>query len=176
MITIIAGTNRKKSNSLNVAKSYLEAFKAKGLESQILDLADIPSCFVDDMYDNHTEEVKGIIEKYIVSVRHFVFTIPEYNGTFSGALKLFMDGLDPAYFNHKSAMLAGVASGRAGNIGISIVLVNGKEKGKLSQIEKIIQKKFVETKVPTKSKETAAKPQTKVKAEKPNKNAIWLIE
>ncbi|MDP5105264.1 MAG: DEAD/DEAH box helicase [Polaribacter sp.] len=40
-------------------------------------------------------------------------------------------------------------TGRAGNIGISIVLVNGKEKGKLRAIEKIIQKKFVETKVPT---------------------------
>jgi ATP-dependent RNA helicase DeaD len=40
-------------------------------------------------------------------------------------------------------------TGRAGNKGISIVLVNGKEKGKLRQIERIIQKKFVEAKVPT---------------------------
>ncbi len=40
-------------------------------------------------------------------------------------------------------------TGRAGNKGISIVLVNGKEKGKLRPIEKIIQKKFVEAKVPT---------------------------
>ncbi|WP_405604485.1 DEAD/DEAH box helicase [Polaribacter sp. Asnod1-A03] len=40
-------------------------------------------------------------------------------------------------------------TGRAGNKGISIVLVNGKEKGKLRQIERIIKKKFVETKVPT---------------------------
>ena len=40
-------------------------------------------------------------------------------------------------------------TGRAGNTGISIVLVNGKEKGKLRQIERIIQKKFVEAKVPT---------------------------
>jgi ATP-dependent RNA helicase DeaD len=40
-------------------------------------------------------------------------------------------------------------TGRAGNTGISIVLVNGKEKGKLRAIEKIIQKKFVEGKVPS---------------------------
>ncbi|WP_299016819.1 DEAD/DEAH box helicase [uncultured Polaribacter sp.] len=40
-------------------------------------------------------------------------------------------------------------TGRAGNKGISIVLVNGKEKGKLRSIERIIKKKFVETKVPT---------------------------
>ncbi|SDR88887.1 ATP-dependent RNA helicase DeaD [Polaribacter sp. KT25b] len=40
-------------------------------------------------------------------------------------------------------------TGRAGNTGISIVLVNGKEKGKLRAIERIIQKKFVEGKVPS---------------------------
>jgi ATP-dependent RNA helicase DeaD len=40
-------------------------------------------------------------------------------------------------------------TGRAGNTGISIVLVNGKEKGKLRPIEKIIQKKFTEAKVPS---------------------------
>ena len=40
-------------------------------------------------------------------------------------------------------------TGRAGNKGISIALVNGKEKGRLKAIERIIKKKFVETKVPT---------------------------
>ncbi|WP_397446690.1 DEAD/DEAH box helicase [Polaribacter sp. R77954] len=40
-------------------------------------------------------------------------------------------------------------TGRAGNKGISIVLVNNKEKGKLRPIERIIKKKFVEGKVPS---------------------------
>jgi len=40
-------------------------------------------------------------------------------------------------------------TGRAGNKGISIVLVNGKEKGRLRQIERIIKKKFIEGTVPT---------------------------
>lgn len=40
-------------------------------------------------------------------------------------------------------------TGRAGNKGISIVLVNGKEKGKLKVIERIIKQKFIETKVPS---------------------------
>ena len=40
-------------------------------------------------------------------------------------------------------------TGRAGNKGISIVLVNGKEKGKLRVIERIIKKKFIEGKVPS---------------------------
>jgi len=40
-------------------------------------------------------------------------------------------------------------TGRAGNKGISIVLVNGKERGKLRPIERIIKKKFIEGKVPS---------------------------
>ena len=40
-------------------------------------------------------------------------------------------------------------TGRAGKKGISIVLVNGKEKGKLRPIEKIIRKKFTQAKVPS---------------------------
>ena len=40
-------------------------------------------------------------------------------------------------------------TGRAGKKGISIALVNGKEKGKLRPIERIIKKKFIQTAVPT---------------------------
>ncbi len=40
-------------------------------------------------------------------------------------------------------------TGRAGNTGVSLVLVNRKEKSKLRPIERIINKKFVETKVPS---------------------------
>ena len=47
-------------------------------------------------------------------------------------------------YNHRSGR-----TGRAGNKGFSIVLVNNKEKGKLRPIERIIKKKFVETKVPS---------------------------
>lgn len=40
-------------------------------------------------------------------------------------------------------------TGRAGNIGISLVLVNNKEKSRLRGIERIIKKKFVQTPVPS---------------------------
>ncbi len=40
-------------------------------------------------------------------------------------------------------------TGRAGKKGISIALVNGKEKGKLRSIERIIKKKFIQKEVPT---------------------------
>ncbi len=116
MITIISGTNRKNSNSLKVSKVYQNLLNREGVKSQVLDLAEVSNDFVLNMYNNHTEEVEQIIQDYVSNVPHFIFVIPEYNGSFTGAVKLFMDGISPKFFNHKSAMLVGVASGRAGNI------------------------------------------------------------
>ena len=116
MITIIAGTNRKVSNSLKVSKIYQNRLKNKGLESQILDLADLPSDFITNMYGNHTEEVSQLVTKNITKASQFVFVIPEYNGTFTGIVKLLIDGVSPSFFKNKKAILVGVASGRAGNI------------------------------------------------------------
>lgn len=47
-------------------------------------------------------------------------------------------------YNHRSGR-----TGRAGKKGISLVLVNNKEKSKLKPIERIINKKFIETRVPS---------------------------
>ncbi|MDC1370765.1 NAD(P)H-dependent oxidoreductase [Flavobacteriales bacterium] len=116
MITIISGTNRKASNSLKVSKLYQGALKNKGLESQILDLAELPSDFITNMYGNHTEEVMQLITKNITKASQFVFVIPEYNGTYTGIVKLLIDGVSPSFFKNKKAILVGVASGRAGNI------------------------------------------------------------
>ena len=117
MITILSGTNRLESNSRRVANTYQEILRDKGLKSQVFDLSSLPPTFMtEDMYGLRTNDTKGIIEKYILSVEHFVFVIPEYNGTFPGALKLFMDAMEPKFFHNKNACLVGVASGRAGNL------------------------------------------------------------
>lgn len=47
-------------------------------------------------------------------------------------------------YNHRSGR-----TGRAGNKGISIALVNRKERGKLHPIERILKKKFIQVSVPT---------------------------
>jgi NAD(P)H-dependent FMN reductase len=116
MITIISGTNRKGSNSSKVAKSYQSLLKNKGLESQVLDLSELPIDFIQNMYGTHSDEVAVLIKTYVTDVSNFAFVIPEYNGTYTGMVKLFMDGVSPSNFNNKKAILVGVASGRAGNI------------------------------------------------------------
>ncbi len=47
-------------------------------------------------------------------------------------------------YNHRSGR-----TGRAGNKGVSIALVNRKERNKLSPIERILKKKFIQTPIPT---------------------------
>jgi NAD(P)H-dependent FMN reductase len=116
MITIISGTNRKGSNSFKVAKSYQKLLKNKGLESQVLDLSELPIDFIQNMYGTHSDEVAVLIKTYVTDVSNFAFVIPEYNGTYTGMVKLFLDGVLPSNFNNKKAILVGVASGRAGNI------------------------------------------------------------
>ncbi|MEZ7931041.1 MAG: NAD(P)H-dependent oxidoreductase, partial [Flavobacteriales bacterium] len=61
MITIISGTNRKGSNSLKVSKTYQNLLKNKGLESQVMDLAELSGDFITNMYGNHTDEVEELI-------------------------------------------------------------------------------------------------------------------
>ena len=117
MITIITGTNRLNSNSSKVSETYSNILNNKGIKSQILNLKKLNSQFIsEDMYGKRTPKTEMIIEKYIDNVNQFIFVIPEYNGTYPGVLKMFMDGVSPSKFHYKKATLVGVASGRAGNI------------------------------------------------------------
>jgi NAD(P)H-dependent FMN reductase len=50
----------------------------------------------------------------------YVFIVPEYNGSFPGALKTFIDGLEyPNTFRNKKGALVGLASG---GVGASLLL------------------------------------------------------
>ena len=62
------------------------------------------------------ESFKQDFAAYIEPVDRFIFVIPEYNGSFPGIAKLFLDTLPPSIWDGKKAALVGVASGRAGNL------------------------------------------------------------
>lgn len=117
MITIISGTNRPGSNSLKIAKRYQKVFGENGVNSQVLSLEELPRNFVfTEMFGERTEGYKVFINKYIGSVSKFVFVVPEYNGSFPGILKAFVDSVHPQFFRGKKAALLGVSSGRSGNL------------------------------------------------------------
>ncbi|MFN4144736.1 MAG: NADPH-dependent FMN reductase [Runella sp.] len=117
MITIVVGTNRPRSKSKQVAILYQKLLAELFTESQILDLADLPADFARSaLYENNGKN--EIFNRYRQMMRDsdkFVFVVPEYNGSFPGALKVFIDGLGyPSELLHKKAALVGISDGVQG--------------------------------------------------------------
>ncbi|MCP2044644.1 NADPH-dependent FMN reductase [Pontibacter sp. HSC-36F09] len=118
MITIITGTNRTSSNSRAVANLYARLLDERQIDNQILDLADLPADFTASaLYDNiGTNQAFNQLSAVIGDSKKFVFIVPEYNGSFPGVLKAFIDGLSyPNTFRNKKAALVGLSSGVQGS-------------------------------------------------------------
>lgn len=116
-ITIISATNRQDSNTEKVANYYLAALKSKNIDAQLLSLKNLPQAFLfSDLFGQRSHEFQLIIEKYIEHQSKFVFITPEYNGSFAGILKVFLDSIHPKYWADNKACLTGVSTGRAGNL------------------------------------------------------------
>ena len=117
MITIISGTNRPASNTLKVAKYYQNTLMAKGLDTSLFSLEDLPDTLIaTDLYGKRSVAFEPI-QEMVRQTSKFLFIIPEYNGSFPGILKTFIDACDfPDSFYDKRAALVGVSSGKYGNI------------------------------------------------------------
>ncbi|MFT6746163.1 MAG: chromate reductase [Glaciecola sp.] len=116
MITIISGTNRKNSVSSEVAKAYAELLNKQGILNQILDLQDLPNDFMfSALYGQVNEDFQKLVKRFIYDSSALVIISPEYNGSYPGVLKSFIDGWDRRLLNNQKVGLVGVASGRQGN-------------------------------------------------------------
>jgi NAD(P)H-dependent FMN reductase len=117
MITIISGTNRQNSVSAQVAQLYQSLLAQHQEESNIIDLADLPKDFVyTALYDNNGKNPEfNIFLEQLRASDKYVFIIPEYNGSFPGVLKAFIDGMEyPNSFQDKKCALVGISSGMQG--------------------------------------------------------------
>jgi chromate reductase len=116
-ITVISGTNRADSHTEKIARHYEAVLKEKGEVVNYLSLLELPSDFINsDLYGKRSEAFQKIIEKDIVNQHKFVFVSPEYNGSFAGILKVFLEAIPPRLWADNKACLVGVSSGRAGNL------------------------------------------------------------
>jgi len=122
MITVISGTNRLESKSLQVAQYYINLLKERNAETQLIDLSHLPQDFIfTALYGKPHQhpEFFSFVEKINQSDK-FVFIVPEYNISIPGILKAFIDGLDyKKSFQNKKCALVGIS---AGNIGGAIAL------------------------------------------------------
>ncbi|MGB3947979.1 MAG: NAD(P)H-dependent oxidoreductase [Bacteroidia bacterium] len=117
MITIISATNRPNSSTLKVAKHYQQLMEQKGEQTQLFSLEKLPvDIAFNELYDKRSAAFQQILDTYIAPIQKFVVVMPEYNGSFPGILKLFIDAIHPDLLRRKKVALLGVSSGRAGNL------------------------------------------------------------
>jgi chromate reductase len=117
MITIVCSTNRKNSVSKVLSEIYKGMLDERNVESNILDLADLPHDFIESaLYENSGKNDSfNSLRKQMADSEKFVFIVPEYNGSFPGVLKAFIDGLKfPDTFTDKKCALVGLSSGVQG--------------------------------------------------------------
>lgn len=117
MIKIIVGTNRKNSLSKTIAILYQEILLDRGAESEILELEQLPADFIETaLYENNGKnEGYNAFHNRVKDGKKFVFIVPEYNGSFPGILKTFIDGMTyPNTFRNKKCALVGLSSGIGG--------------------------------------------------------------
>ena len=105
------------SHSLKVASYYQQELSRKGEEWGLLSLGDLPeNIIVSDLYNNRSEAF-SVIQEQVSAAKKFIFIIPEYNGSYPGVLKVFIDACTfPVSFFNKKVALVGVSSGKYGNI------------------------------------------------------------
>jgi chromate reductase len=117
MVTIISATNRPGSSTLQLAQYYQRRLREKGLEAGLFSLMQLPPDLIaTDLYGKRSEAFKPI-QDIVTRTEKFLFVIPEYNGSFPGVLKVFIDACDlPQSFYDKKAALTGLSSGKYGNI------------------------------------------------------------
>jgi NAD(P)H-dependent FMN reductase len=116
-IVIISSTNRPNSNTLRVSKVYEEIVRSKNVSVKILDFMDLPENIAfGEVFGKRSETYAKMLEEYVINTRKFIFVVPEYNGSFPGILKIFLDSMHPKNWENKTVCLVGVATGRAGNL------------------------------------------------------------
>lgn len=117
MITIISGTNRPDNNTRQVADFIAKIYRDNAVDNQIYDLRDLPKNIAfSEVFGERSDAFAEDINRYVEGVDKFIFVLPEYNGSFPGVLKLFIDAVEPKYWAGKKAAVVGLATGRSGNL------------------------------------------------------------
>lgn len=117
MIEIISGTNRPRAKTRILSGMIERLYRAQGAAAQVLDLIDMPpEIYAPEAYKNKPAAFLPFQERVLAADGLHV-VVPEYNGSFPGALKYFIDMLKfPECFEHKPVTFTGLADGVWGGL------------------------------------------------------------
>ena len=116
-ILIVSGTNRPGANALKVAKILEGHYQASGTPVRIFSLADMPA----EIFDSASYATKPAAfaaqQQIVLDAGGLHIVTPEYNGSFPGVLKYWIDMLKfPESFEAKPVAFTGEAAGIWGAI------------------------------------------------------------
>lgn len=102
---------------MRVAKVCEGLLNGLGAKAGILSLGDVhPQWLAESAYGISVPELDDLLDRHLRGVQRLVMVIPEYNGSFPGILKYFIDACDHGEWSGKKVAIVGVASGRGGNL------------------------------------------------------------
>jgi NAD(P)H-dependent FMN reductase len=116
-LLIISGTNRPASNTLRFARMVEKHYQDAQIKTDFLSLTDLPR----EVFDGTSYATKPpgmvAIQQRVLSAAGLHIVTPEYNGSFPGVLKYFIDMLKfPESFEHKPVAFVSVANGMWGGL------------------------------------------------------------
>ena len=117
-ILIIPGTHRKGSMSAKIADLLHSKYQNAGATVDSLDLRDVPpECYLPTAYGKGRPASFLPFQEKVLNADGIVFIVPEYNGSYPGILKHFIDLWSyPESFENRRVTYVGVAAGQWGGL------------------------------------------------------------
>jgi len=112
-IVVVPGTNRSGSLSRRLAGLVVDDYQELGHSTDLLDLADMGPEFLDPgAYKQPQQAITDMVQRFLAA-DGVVFIVPEYNGSFPGVAKLFIDMLPyPEGFEARPCAYIGLSAGQ----------------------------------------------------------------
>jgi len=115
---VVAGTNRAGCKSLMVANALVERYaEMDDVQVSLADLAKLPSDLLSPTsYANKPEAFQAFVDQ-VLQADGLHVVVPEYNGSYPGVLKLYIDHLPfPEAFEGRKVCYTGISAGMWGGL------------------------------------------------------------
>ncbi len=111
-IVIVPGTNRSGSLSLQLARLAQREYETLGCTVDLLELELGPEFLEPSAYKQPKPAVSAMVQRF-TRCDGALFVVPEYNGSYPGILKLFIDMLPyPQGFDKRPCAFIGLSAGQ----------------------------------------------------------------
>lgn len=112
-IVVVCGTNRAGALSRALAEEVAQTYREREASVDVLDMIELPvEILQPSAYQDPSPQVRSLVERFLAA-DGVVFVVPEYNGSFPGVLKLFVDMLPyPQGFDGRPCAFIGISAGQ----------------------------------------------------------------